>query len=134
MAYDIDYALIEPVRPTDDGSDMVIHVVDVVYRIEGSTGDREEVPHRQEQTIYVPAGMLEKALASGGDTAIADAYKLLLQDSVGLKPEDYAVTGWYEPDIQLLLANNDHAAVVAGDAHQWILTVRPDYPPAYFDL
>lgn len=116
-----------------NGKRFVVHLITATYRDVGSTGDHEVVGNRVRRPVYVSADMLDSVLQLPTNAEIRDAYIDLLVNSWG-NPEPDELEGWTEAVLQEYLANNDFATQAAADAHSWLTSVVPDYPPAYFKL
>ena len=135
----------EPVA-TVDGSGIVIHDFRAVYSVDD--GDSWIPVPNLHKNMCLPADELQVVLDMPAGGAKVQAYKALIVQHRNTFPEPYPIppatdaawvdpAGYHEAYLAALAAKdaiNVTTAQVAADAHAYILSVAPDYPPVRFSL
>ena len=123
--YDKRYQLIDAPTPRNDGSGCVDHDIQAMYTLTGED-EWSPVPGRH-KTISVPEDELQAALAAGGASAIATAYKEAIAANLNTIPEP--IRGWSSAQLEELLLANAAAADAAEKSVNFItVSLGLDFP------
>jgi len=121
--YEFKLRLAQAPRPTQDGSQCVLHDLYAISREAGSQDEYTVVPGRH-KTYVIPGSELLIVLQG---PSVAAKYKQALVNNAATQP--VPVTGWDVVSLELLMDNNDISAHAAADADEWItVTMGLEYP------
>ena len=123
--FDVRWRLNEAPIATEDGSSVISHDFDVVYR-EAGTSDPWEVVSGKHLTIAIPAELLKAVLDRPDGPDKLNAYKAALIQRLNLRA--IPVIGWANVDIDRHLQANARTAIEAARADEYILSIAGSYP------
>ncbi len=132
--YEFRYRLNAAPTPTGDGSGMIKHAIQAVYRVDGSGDDWKTAPAvpARNKTIVIPASEMKVIMNmphgnAAQKNAKNEAYKdaLILNLHKGVEP----IVGWDAVSLELMMDNNDDAILESGRVDNYIIsTLNQEYP------
>ena len=130
--YEFKYRMTDNTKYTHNGGEQIQHNIQVISRLDGTSGDFEPVKGL-EQTIFIPAQDALDVLELGTLALVRPAYKQLIADNINSVLQSMSMPNWGDVALEAWMDANDKSKEAVAEFEAFLADNTITYP-IDFDL